>query len=331
VRPSRRPLIIATRRSALALAQANAVARVLAGLNPDIQVDLLPLSSAGDQPDAEAPVDTGEIPPVGGKGRFTRNIEAAVLDGRADLAVHSLKDLPVHDTPGLIVAAFPRRGDARDCLISRHPGDLAALPEGAVVGTGSLRRAAQLTRLRPDLRIVPIRGNVETRLSKVLHPRSTGADAAESLDATLLAVAGLQRNGMAEHANRPLPPELMLPAPGQGALAVQCRADDHVTLRRLLPLNDADTAACVSAERQVAAALAADCHSPLGVLAELDERKHLHLRARVLTADGGQCVSAGWRMPAAAARRLVRELTQQLLNEGAHDLLHGERSASDRR
>jgi len=330
LRPSRRPLIIATRRSTLARAQANAVARVLAGLHPDIQVDLLPLSSAGDRAEAREPSDWDVIPPVGGKGRFTRNIEAAVLDGRADLAVHSLKDLPVHDTPGLIVAALPRRGDVRDCLISRHPGDLSALPEGAVVGTGSLRRAAQLSRARPDLRLVPIRGNVQTRLNRVLEPESSAAEATH-MAATLLAVAGLQRVGLGRHADTPLSPEVMLPSPGQGALAVQCRADDHVTLRRLLPLNDADTAACVSAERQVAAALEADCHSPLGVLAELDERKHLRLRARVLTADGAQCVSADRRMPASAARRLVQELAQQLLNDGAHDLLHGQRSGSDHR
>ena len=278
MRPSRRPIIIATRKSRLALAQSQAVANALAKLNPNIGVRLLPMDTRGDQ------MLSHPLAGSGGKGLFTRALESALLREKADMAVHSLKDMPTDSTNGLVIAAVPKRGDVRDCLIAHTAESIDALPPNATIGTASRRRAAQLAQQRPDLRFETLRGNIETRIQRVKQDKQ--------FDATLLAVAGLQRGGLGEHANHPIPTDVMLPAAGQAALAIQCRAGDHVTLRRCLPLNDSLTAACVEAERSVIAKLAGDCTSPLAVLAEPVEGGKIRIRARALSPDGSQCIEA---------------------------------------
>jgi len=307
LRPSRRPIIIATRRSTLARAQARAVAAALHRLHPVARVDLLELESEGDR---RADASLAE---VGGKGLFTTAIEQAVLAGRADLAVHSLKDLPVAPTEGLVLAAVPKRGDVRDCLIAHTASSLDQLPPHAVVGTSSPRRAAQLKRWRSDLTLQPMRGNIDTRIRKVKQE--------QLCDATLLAVAGLHRAGLAEHAASPIDVETILPAASQAALALQCRADDHVTIRRCLPLNDALTAACVEAERAIVAGLEADCHSPIAALAQPTEEGRLRLRARVLSLDGRTCLEADHTHASKAAPRLAEKVLQDLLAQGAQAVL----------
>ena len=319
MRRSRKPIIIASRRSRLARVQAEAVGAALGRLHPHARVEFRWIESEGDQLTSVALADAG------GKGLFVRAIERALLQGEADVAVHSMKDLPAAAaelTPGLVVAAVPPRADVRDCLVTRTAArTIDELPQGACVGTSSPRRAAQLRRRRPDLRVQPMRGNIETRLAKVTDPGR-----GEPFDATLLAVAGLTRAGLAEHAQLPIDPDVLLPAAGQGALAVQCRMDDHVTLRRCLPLNDAPSSEAVHAERRIVAALRGDCHSPIAVLAEptWDGRTPgLRLRARVLSPDGGRCIEADQSAPVDDLRYLVPQVIQTMLAGGADALLHG--------
>ena len=317
MRPSRRPIVIATRRSPLALAQANAVARALQQIHPNVDVDLLPIESRGDQLRDHPLADNG------GKGLFTTTIEAALLRKQADVAVHSMKDLPVADTAGLVIAAVPQRGDARDCLVSAAGYGVDSLPQGARVGTSSPRRAAQLLRVRGDLQIVPIRGNVETRVAKAVEQNE--------VDASVLAVAGLIRAGLAEHAKHPIDEQTSVPAASQAALAIQCRADDHVTLRRCLPLNDANTAACVEAERTVVGALGADCHAAIGVYATLREDANMHIVSRVLSHDGQRCVEAEATASSRKAKQAIASVIEQLVTGGGEALLtEHRRSPSDR-
>lgn len=299
------------------------VGQVLSRLHPAVAVEYRWIDAEGDRL-ADQPLSEH-----GGKGLFTGTLERALLAGEADLAVHSLKDLPARDTPGLVIAAVLHRADVRDCLISRDGADsLRALPAGAVVGTSSPRRAAQVLRLRPDLRVEPIRGNVDTRIRKVLEAEGGAA----RYDAALLAVAGLQRLGRAELAERVIPLEEVLPANGQGALAVQCRADDHVTLTRCLPLNDPVASTAVHAERQVVAALGCDCHSPIAVLCEPADlpasgarskaaQDGYRLRVRVLSRDGQRCLEVDETARARDLRRLVKQVVQDLVRQGAPQLL----------
>jgi hydroxymethylbilane synthase len=209
---------------------------------------------------------------VGGKGLFVKEIEEALLEKRADIAVHSIKDVPATLPPGLAITCIPLREDPRDVLVSPKYGKLADLPQGAKVGTSSLRRAACLLGMRPDLVIVPLRGNVDTRLRKV--------DAGET-DAIVLARAGLVRLGLQDRATEILSPEVSLPAVGQGALGIESRIDDEDTRKRLAVLADPDTSRCVHAERGVLMALGADCKTPLGAFAERVDA-HMRLRAFVV-------------------------------------------------
>ncbi len=297
----------------LARAQAEWVGQALSRLHPALAVEYRWIESEGDQR------TEGPLADVGGKGLFTGAIEQAVLDGKADLAVHSLKDLPAGAmTGGLVIAAVPGRAEVWDCLVGVGVTSIEGLPQGATVGTGSPRRAAQLRHLRPDLRIVPLRGNIETRVRKVVTERQFAA--------TLLAAAGLQRAGLAEHTGHPIDPSVILPAAGQGALAIQCRTDDHVTLTRCLPLNDSAASAAVNAERQVVAALEGDCHAAMAVLAEPVEEGSsigLRLRARVLSTDGQECIEVDQRAPIKQVGRLVQHVIEQMQQRGAKAILAG--------
>jgi len=269
-----RPLRIGTRASALALYQAGLVRDRLrtahAELAAEGAVELVPIRTTGDR------VQNRLLAEIGGKGLFTKEIEEALLGGHIDLAVHSLKDMETRLAAGLEIGCVLPRDDPRDVLVSRDGMPLAELPAGARIGTASLRRTAQLLRLRPDLSIAPIRGNVDTRLNKL---------AAGEVDALVLALCGLERLGKADVATEILPPERMLPAVGQGALAIECRAGDTEVRALLAPLHDGPSAACVAAERAMLAALDGSCRTPIGGLATITGGR-LSLEALLLSKDG---------------------------------------------
>ncbi len=300
----------------LARRQAERVGNKLGQLNPHVEVEYHWLESQADRLGDDKPLHQ-----FGGKGLFVREIERALLDGDADVAVHSLKDLPCDETTqGLTIAAVPRRHDVRDCLIA-HDGaaTIDDLPNGAVVGTSSHRRGAQLQRLREDLKIQTLRGNIETRLAKVLEDNVC--------DATLLAVAGLARAGMADAAACPIDTDQVMPAAGQGALAIQCRGDDHVTVRRCLPLNDSVSAAAAHAERLIVGGLGGDCHSAMGVLAEpIGEGgvDGMRICCRVLAGDGSQCIETNHQVVLKHLAKATNRIVAELIDLGARDLLTGD-------
>lgn len=299
------------------------VAKALRKLHP-VEVDFHWVQSEGDE------ITQGSLADAGGKGLFTRRVDQAVLDKKADLAVHSLKDLPVDPAEalsGLALAATPKRHTVQDCLISaKRYGRLIDLPQGAVVGTSSPRRAAQMRRVRPDFDIRLLRGNVDTRLNKVL------AEEGPHYDAAVLAAAGLKRLGLGEHADRPLSVEEMLPAACQGALGIRCRATDHVTLTRCLPLNAASTSTAVTHEREVVRMLGADCYSPIAVLAQpIDpaqtqakrnaDSHWFRLRVCLCSADGQTVLEADEKCKTSELRRVVKLVTRDLLARGAREIL----------
>lgn len=270
-----RPLLIGTRGSPLALWQARHVrARLIAahGLAEDA-VELSAIATSGDR------LKDKPLRDFGGKGLFTKEIDEALLGGEVDMAVHSMKDLETDLAAGLSIAAVLPRGDVRDAFISAKASSLAELPPGSTVGTASLRRAAQMRRLRPDLHVVDFRGNVETRLKKLAAGRA---------DATLLALAGLERLGLASHATAILSTEEMLPAVAQGAIGVICRGDDAGTRARLEPLNDPASATAVACERAFLARLDGSCKTPIAGLAEI-EQGFLRFRGMILSPDGSEC------------------------------------------
>ena len=263
---------IGTRGSPLALVQAGAVRDGLVAAHPDLAAEIVPIKTTGDQ------VQDRRLMEVGGKGLFTKEIEEALLDGRIDCAVHSMKDLETWLPEGLAIGAMLPREDARDALIARTGASIAELPQGAVVGTSSLRRQAQLLALRPDLKVVALRGNVETRLRKL---------AAGEADATLLAVAGLKRLGMLDHATAILDSDEILPAVGQGAIGVEIRGGDARMRGLLAALDHRATTLCVAAERACLAELDGSCHTPIAAHAELvDHGQTMRLRALIALPDG---------------------------------------------
>ena len=290
---------IGTRGSPLALTQAQLVARRLAaahGLNDDA-CQIVVIKTSGDRildrPLAEA----------GGKGLFTKEIEEALLGNTVDLAVHSMKDMPTVLPDGLVTGAVLEREDPRDAFISVTHATLANVPAGAKVGTSSLRRQAQLLRLRPDLEVVPFRGNVETRLKKLADGQA---------DATFLACAGLNRLGLARHITETIDTDVMLPAVAQGAIGIESRADDQDTAHLLAPLNDAATALCVAAERAFLATLEGSCRTPIAGLAEL-RGGTLRIRGEILTPDGTQCYATKRTGSAQGALKLAEEAARELL------------------
>jgi len=248
------------------------------------------------------------LPALGGKGAFTEELEAALREGRIDFAVHSLKDLPVDDAPGITVAAILSRDDARDVVIARSATSLAGLPSGAVVGTSSNRRLAQIASLRPDLVIRPLRGNVDTRVKKALDG---------DYDAIVIAAAGVARLGLTQHITEYLSFEQMLPAPGQGALAVQCRADDDSVRTLLMVLDDPAARIPTTAERVFLSALGGGCAAPIAALGESfegDGRRRLRLRGLVASLDGKHVIRAAaegeWNGGAALAHDLAARVTR---------------------
>ena len=298
-------LRIATRQSALALWQAEHVATLLRAAHPGLHVELLPMTTRGDQ------VLDRALAELGGKGLFLKELEVAMLERRADLAVHSLKDVPAELEPGFALAAVLPRADAADAFVSTRHDALAVLPAGARVGTSSLRRTAQLRALRPDLRIVDLRGNVNTRLARL--------DAGH-YDAILLAAAGLERLGLAARIRGRLTAPDWLPAPGQAAIAVEIRAGDARVDELLAPLEDADTRTAVSAERALNAALGGSCTVPVGAWCVVGERG-LSLYGMVGDIASGQLLRAEADDAASAPERLGRTVAAALLAQGAGVLL----------
>ncbi|HEX2198336.1 MAG TPA: hydroxymethylbilane synthase [Burkholderiales bacterium] len=301
----RNKLIIATRRSRLALWQAEHVKQRLQERHAGLAVSLLPMSTRGDE------LLDRRLDQAGGKGLFVKELENALADGRADIAVHSMKDVPADLPPGFVLAAVLQREDPRDAFVSVHHEDLKSMPAKAVVGTSSLRRQAQVAERYPALEVRLLRGNVETRLAKL--------DRGE-YDAAILAVAGLVRLGLAARIRARLEIEDSLPAPGQGAMGVECLAGREALLSLLEPLNDAMTQKCVQAERAVSRALGGSCTVPLGAYAE-PAGTELVLRALVASPDGRRIARAACRGRDAAelAARAVAELREQ----GADDILSG--------
>ena len=292
-------LRIGTRGSRLARTQTDLVCRALAAAHPDLAapgaLEVVVIRTTGDQ------ITDRPLTELGGKGLFCKEIEAALLERRIDVAVHSTKDLPTWLPDGLVLGAVPEREDPRDVLIARTPAAIADLPQAAVVGTASVRRMAQLLAHRPDLRVVNFRGNVDTRLRKL---------AAGEVDATLLALAGLRRLGIA-HAGVVLSPEEMLPAVGQGALGIECRADDAASLARLAAINHPASSACVRAERALLAALDGSCHTPIAGYAEIAGGR-LRLRALIARPDGSERLRAERVGPAEAGEALGHEVGLEL-------------------
>jgi len=302
-------LRIGTRGSPLALAQAREVRRRLAEAWPDLAADeaveIVVIRTSGDR------IQDRPLAEIGGKGLFTKEIEEALLAGAIDLAVHSLKDVPTFFPDGLALGAVLPREDPRDVLLSRGGGTLSDLPKGAVVGTSSLRRRAQVLARRSDLTVVDLRGNVDTRLGRL---------AAGEIDATLLASAGLARLGRRPAEGRLLPVEEMLPAVAQGAIGVEIRAEAAATSERLPPLNDPDSALCVAAERAALAELDGSCRTPIAALAQVVETGTVRLRALLAAPDGSRVEHAEGSAATADAASLGSELGRRI-RAAAPDLL----------
>jgi hydroxymethylbilane synthase len=299
-------ITIATRESRLALWQAEHVRSQLAGLYPHAEIRLLGMTTTGDQ------ILDKTLAAVGGKGLFVKELEIAMREGRADIAVHSMKDVPMELPPEFTMRVIGAREDPRDAFISNHYDSLDALPPGAVVGTSSLRRESQLRARFPGLQIRALRGNLDTRLRKL--------DGGE-YQAIILAAAGLRRLGLAQRIRALISPDQSIPAVGQGALAIEYRAGDDAIGRLLDPLRDAPTEACVLAERALSRKLAGSCDIPLGAHA-VHEGNELLLTAFVATPDGTQMIRATGRGPATAPEELGRSVASQLLAQGAEAILN---------
>ena len=300
-----REIRIATRKSALALWQAEYVKARLEQLDPSITVSLVPMVSRGDQ------LLDSPLAKIGGKGLFVKELETAMLNDEADLAVHSMKDVPMQFPDGLGLYAICEREDPRDAFVSNHFDDLDALPAGSVVGTSSLRRQAQIMARRPDLQIRFLRGNVNTRLAKL--------DAGE-YDAIVLATAGLLRLGFDARIRYPMPPEVSLPAGGQGAVGIECRSSDTELQALLVQLNDEDSALRVRAERALNTRLNGGCQVPIACYAER-ENGELWLRGLVGDPDGQRMLRAEARGSEAEPEALGIAVAEDLLAQGAQAIL----------
>lgn len=298
-------IVIATRESALAMWQAHHVESRLQAAHPGLEVRILGMTTEGDRK-----LDTS-LAKIGGKGLFVKELEEALARGDADIAVHSMKDVPMALLPGHVIGAMIERADPRDAFVSNRYADLAALPPGARVGTSSLRRESQLRAVRPDLNIEALRGNVPTRLRKLDEGQ---------YDAILLAAAGLKRLGLSQRITALLPTDASLPAAGQGAIGIECRADRGDVVRLLAPLDHAATALAVRAERAVARTLAGSCNVPLAAYAEVTGTL-MRLRGYVGSPDGSRVARAMIEGPAQEAEAHGVALAERLRAAGAAEIL----------
>jgi hydroxymethylbilane synthase len=312
-------LRIATRKSQLALWQAEHVAALLRAAHPGIEIELVPLVTQGDR------IQDRSLAAIGGKGLFIKELEVAIEELRADIAVHSMKDVPAELPRGLTIAAVLKRADPRDALVTVSGiKRLEDLPRGAVVGTSSLRRQAQVRALRPDLRIEALRGNVDTRLRKLDTGAGGGVTAdplaGTRMDAIVLASAGLIRLGLESRITARLEPDICLPAVTQGVIGIECRQSDAAALKILQALEDAPTRLRMDAERAFAARLGGSCQSPIAAYAELDDNE-ITLRGLVAEPDGSRLLRDSATGRAADAKALGRQLAERILAAGAGELL----------
>lgn len=301
----RKKIVIGTRSSKLALWQADYVAECLRKEYPGLQVEKKLMTTKGDK------ILDAPLAKIGGKGLFTKELEQEMLDGGIDLAVHSLKDMPTEVPEGLVIAAITKRADPGDAVVSLKYGHFEDLPQGAKVGTSSLRRKAQLLHARPDLNIQDLRGNVNTRLRKLEE---------ENFDAIVLAVAGLTRLGFKDRIAEVMPREIMLPAVGQGALAIEARAEDEEILEMIAFLNDKDMAACAKGERAFLAKVEGGCQVPVGVFGSVENEK-LQLEAVIASLDGARLYRDKLTGAKSEAEKLGGELAEKLLAAGGLEIM----------
>jgi len=298
-------LVIGTRKSALALWQSGFIKSALEAAFPSMTVELRHIVTSGDRTQ-ESNI---ALPAIGGKGLFTAELEEALVKREIDLAVHSLKDLPTELPAEFVIGAIPARGSAADAFVSRSGKTLAQLPAGAVVGTSSLRRSSQILRARPDLATAHIRGNVDTRLRKL---RAEGGE----FDAIVLAEAGLQRLGLEGEITAILSDDIMLPAPGQGALAVECRASDRELHEMLTRLHDSKTASEVAAERSFLRALDAGCNTPVAARAVVTSSSRLYFRGRCVSPDGKTAFEVETEGLSSEAEKIGQSMAQEARQKG---------------
>ncbi|MBK7492147.1 MAG: hydroxymethylbilane synthase [Nitrosomonas sp.] len=298
-------IIIASRESLLAMWQAKFIQKCLGELYPQTEVSILGMTTRGDQ------ILDQSLAKIGGKGLFIKELEQALEDGRADIAVHSMKDMPMNVPEGFKLAAITEREDPRDAFVSIHYSGLDALPEGSVVGTSSLRRESQLRAQFPHLEVHPLRGNVQTRLRKLDEGQYV---------AIILAAAGLKRLGLSDRITALLSPEQSLPAVGQGALGIECRADRTDLVALMQPLHHQETAYCVEAERALSRVLGGSCQVPLGAFAEISNGT-LQLRGFVAQPDGKRIVSDALNGKPETGITMGQQLAQKLINKGAGEIL----------
>lgn len=302
----KKKLVVGTRSSQLALWQADYVISCLQQRYPGLEIEKRLMTTKGDQ------ILNAPLAKIGGKGLFTKELETAMLEGEIDLAVHSLKDMPVVVPEGLVITAITERADPGDALVSPRYNSFEELPQGAKVGTSSLRRKAQLLHARPDLQIHDLRGNVNTRLRKMEE---------EGFDAIILAAAGLKRLGFQDRIRQLLPQELCLPAVGQGALAIETRLADTATREMLDFLNDSATRACTTAERSFLAAVEGGCQVPVGVHAVMAEPEQLQVEAIIASLDGKTLLRDTLIGAADDAQQMGTELANKLLDQGGREIL----------
>ncbi|MBP6058654.1 MAG: hydroxymethylbilane synthase [Nitrosomonas sp.] len=298
-------IIIASRESLLAMWQAKYIQRRLGELYPQTEISILGMTTRGDQ------ILDQSLSKIGGKGLFIKELEQALEDGRADIAVHSMKDMPMNVPEGFKLAAITEREDPRDAFVSKHYASLTQLPQGSVVGTSSLRRESQLRAQFPHLQVQPLRGNVQTRLRKLDEGQYA---------AIILAAAGLKRLGLSDRITALLDPEQSLPAVGQGALGIECRADRTDLVKLLQPLHHQETAYCVEAERAMSRVLGGSCQVPLGAFAEIVHGT-LQLRGFVAQPDGKRIVSDALTGEPETGMTMGQQLAQKLIKQGADEIL----------
>ncbi len=298
-------LTIATRKSPMAMWQAEHIKQRLLSFHPDLTINILGVSTSGDR-DKQTPLIE-----LGGKDVFVKEIQQQLLDGHADIAVHCIKDMSVHAVAGLHIAAICERDDARDAFVSKQYSRLDDMPAGATIGTGSPRRESQLKALRPDIDIKPIRGNVDTRLKKL--------DSGD-YDAIMLSAAGLTRMDLAHRVSYLFTPDQMIPAIGQGALGIECRSNDADSIEVVSVLDHADSHLCIAAERAVNQRLCGDCHTPLGAYATI-KNDALQLIAMVGSSDGSIILRSQQQGDKENAQHIGIQVADKLIAQGAHDML----------